>query len=396
MKFFISIGCGLEQKYAIGIAKKLGFGIIGFDGNKDCECKSLVNEFYHIDIKNIKEIKNIIDVKNNNEKINIIGILPTPIGRYVSTLGILNEYYNFIGPNAFIAETCSNKRLVNKYLKEINLNVPIQYSINNLKNIIYPVIAKPIFGSGSRFVKVLNNEFELLSFYNQYNEEDRFGELLIEEFIEGKEYSIEVLVQNNEITFFHIIDKEITPLPFRQEISYTSPINITNIEYKNIYETIKLFINNLNVENSIFHIDAIYSNKKTFVIDIAPRPGGVNIMSRIINYTYEFDFIEYWIRYMVEGIKLPELSIKNYVHSQYLNFENCIVNKIPEIDPLVKDNNIIYEEIKLKNNMELGNIIDCNGISERGCYIIRDSDLNKLKERNIKIYNEFKKYIIVK
>lgn len=392
MKYFISIGAGLEQKYALDLVHKLGYKVIGFDGNENCECRDILDEFYHIDINESKEIIKVIENKVKN-KCNILGVLPTPIGRYVSTSGIINDYFKFIGPSQFAAETCSNKTLVNKFLKENNLPLPIQYSIDNIDEIKFPVIAKPVFGSGSRFVKVLYNKDELRVFHNSYDAYSRFGELLIEEFIDGKEYSVEILVQKKEITFFHIIDKEITELPYRQEISYTSPVYIPKEEYDSIYETLNIYIKNLNVEDSIFHVDVIFRNNKSYIIDIAPRPGGVNIMSRIINYTYDFDFIEYWIKYMDNDVILPDLSVKNYIHSQYLCFENCRVKEIPTIKDLVNKYNIVHEEINVKSNMELGTIIDCNGISERGCYIIKEKSLELLKEKNKEIYKEFKNNI---
>ena len=101
---------------------------------------------------------------------------------------------NMVLPNVFIpvsdiklCERFFNKKKANKWCKQNNISVPNDDSS-------YPLIAKPITGSASKGICILKNKKQLSKLKNK-------KQFLIQQFITGKEYSIDIYVSpvTNEI-----------------------------------------------------------------------------------------------------------------------------------------------------------------------------------------------------
>ncbi|WP_186429900.1 ATP-grasp domain-containing protein [Clostridium sp. BSD9I1] len=87
-----------------------------------------------------------------------------------------------------VINTFNDKYKTYEFFKENNINTPKSYIKGNLpNNIKYPLIIKPIDGMGSSNVFKVKNEKEL-SFFIDYVENP-----IIQEYIEGTEYTIDVL-----------------------------------------------------------------------------------------------------------------------------------------------------------------------------------------------------------
>jgi carbamoyl-phosphate synthase large subunit len=82
-------------------------------------------------------------------------------------------------------ETCLNKAIFFYRLKN-KFNLPYT-TTNPYKIDTFPCIAKPIFGKGSKNVFICNDETELNIILSKYND------MIIQEYLLGKEYTIDVL-----------------------------------------------------------------------------------------------------------------------------------------------------------------------------------------------------------
>lgn len=95
-------------------------------------------------------------------------------------------------------EICRNKINTNKFFAENNFGVPKEITLDDVKNKNYkfPLFIKPFNGSSSINTFKINNDKEL-KFFIEYIEKP-----IIQEFIEGKEYTIDVFVDfdGNPIT----------------------------------------------------------------------------------------------------------------------------------------------------------------------------------------------------
>jgi len=175
-------------------------------------------------------------------------------------------------------------------LKKNNINYPNTYIskktfFNDIKKkkIKYPVILKPRYGSGSNLNYIASNKKELNFFYQYISKKlkDYFIKkksnynVVIQDFIKGEEYNVDLINSLDGSYHTHIIKKKIRMRSGETEAGYLSNLDVSHICLK-LSEIIK--------HNFLLDIDLIFYNKKFYIIDINPRIGGGYPFSHILGY----------------------------------------------------------------------------------------------------------------
>lgn len=168
--------------------------IIGVDSGKFLAAKKFADEFYIVPkINNPLYIESILKICEK-ERVDLL------IPLYEKEFELLcghRDKFNEIGTSLLLSDlevinTFNDKYKTYEFFKKNNINTPKSYIKNNLpNNIKYPLIIKPIDGMGSNNVFKVKNEKEL-SFFIDYIENS-----IIQECIEGTEYTIDVLCDFN-------------------------------------------------------------------------------------------------------------------------------------------------------------------------------------------------------
>ena len=396
----LSVGNGEEQIYSINIAKSMGCNVIavGRDINHDIPSNILQ---YQIDIKDADKVLEIA------KKYNIKAILPAPIGRYVTTIGYINEKLNLIGPKAYATTICADKQLLNSILMddENSFNLAKQISSNSSKlkeqlgkSFTFPIIIKPRYGSGSNDVLIVHSSDEALSYIKNYKA-SHYGELIIEEFLgvpnideNIKEIGVDVVIVNSEIVFINLRDKLLTTMPYRQEIQYISPSSVSDIIKERVRQYINKIADKLLLKDCIIHADIMLVNNTPYMIEISPRPAGLNIINKLTPVSIGKDIISEFIKYQLgEKFDFTYNNTKKYSLLRYIDIENISINNDLDIDKL-KDNFDIDEvDILIKKGGYLDIVSNGHQLLSRGYYIISDISYEKLVETNIEVLNYIKR-----
>ncbi len=107
------ISASSESLIAIAYAKKLGLKVVAFDINPAAPGLKEADISYNEDIANPNKIIAILERDGLIPAV----ILPVPIGRYLITIGALNDYYNLNGFSYKMADICTDKL---KFAKALN------------------------------------------------------------------------------------------------------------------------------------------------------------------------------------------------------------------------------------------------------------------------------------
>lgn len=176
---------------------KENFEVIGVDCSNLNAGKDFVDKFYKIPkVTEENYVDNLIDICKR-EKIDVIvplfenefNILDEARERFakINTLLLLSSKE--------VLEICNNKMKTFCYFSNKNIVVPKVYEIIEIEKIIksksiecFPLIIKPSCGMGSRGVFKINNIKEL-EFFKSYVKDG-----IIQQFISGTEYTVDVLV----------------------------------------------------------------------------------------------------------------------------------------------------------------------------------------------------------
>lgn len=206
---------------------------------------------------------------------------------------------------------CTNKYEMRKKLRESNIKVPTFIKVNEDKTswqfdtLTYPVIVKPTDRSGSRGItKVYKKEDLENAIY--YATKDSFEKsAIIEEFIEGNEYSCECISYKGKHYFLAFTKKFTTGSPNFIETGHREPSDIKEELQENIKTNIFTALDALGVQNGASHTEFKVDDNDNFcIIEIGARMGGDCIGSDLVRLSTGYDFVKMVIDVAVG--KVPE------------------------------------------------------------------------------------------
>ncbi|MEO9629265.1 MAG: ATP-grasp domain-containing protein [Sulfitobacter sp.] len=135
-------------------------------------------------------------------------------------------------------------------------------------------ILKPVTGSGSVGVRYLPDLFEVRL---ALREADRKPTLLLQEFIPGPEYSIELCGNGRDLTVLGVVAKRVSELPVRVETGHMVPAPIAQGVADELQACAVRAARALGLEYGFFHVEVILTPKGPVVVEVNPRMAGGGI-----------------------------------------------------------------------------------------------------------------------
>lgn len=166
----------------------------------------------------------------------------------------------------------------------------------------FPVVVKALSGTGSDGVELVIDEqaWEALL-------EERRGPVLVEEFVDSQEYSVEALVEDGAIRLTNLIRKRTTgPSYFVELLHETAFQEIEPATAKTAREIAELVTSAMGVENAVLSVEfRAGGDREPAVMEAMVRTPGDHIME-LLSRTYVFDWFAAVLR-MAVGVPLRDL-----------------------------------------------------------------------------------------
>lgn len=377
----IVIGASLESVYAINKAKEMGITVYAIDGDSSAYGLTLADYSAVIDIKDIEAVSNYV------EQNNIDFVIPVPIGKFLTTIGQINDKFDFKGISYNVALNCIDKWEFHQLLNKNGLRNTESFLYNSeLKKVLntaFPVIAKPRFGSGSKGVVELETVDEVSKLIKDLDED-----YIIEEKFKGTEYGVDCQVINGDFDIILIREKENTPPPFMQAVGYYSKFE-TNYKgdlNKDVSLLLKQVTEVIGLDNCLIHVDLLVSENELFIVELSGRPSGHNLHNNFTIKATGFDMVENYLNYQINNKNNVNIE-KKCVAIHYYNLESGIVKSIPTDE-------FMNQCLEYKLNVALGDVIDQinNGpqLMSRGYFIVEGKNREELDLKIASVLNEFK------
>jgi len=178
----------------------------------------------------------------------------------------------------------------------------------------FPVIVKPVDRSGSKGVYKVDDMDSLRVAVENSNEVSFCKKVIIEEYIEGTEYSVEFISQNHRHHFLQITEKFTTGDPNFIEKGHLSPARIPSEKKKEALKVVEDALNALKIESGPSHSEVkITPNGDIIIIEIAGRMGGDFIGSDMVYISTGVDFLKNTIDIAVG----KKIDFTNNYHGNY-------------------------------------------------------------------------------
>ena len=229
-KTIMIIGGGLLQTPVITTAKKMGYQVIVTDYNPDAI--GMKDADIPI-VMSTRDIQGSVRVaKRQNEITPISGVLTVGTDASMTVAAVANAL-DLPGIKFEDAEAATNKLKMRMRFKEHNIPSPAFLPVWTLsdakkgcKILGFPVVMKPSDNMGARGVMRIDNANQVADAFKFAKSASPSGELIVEQFMDGPELSIDAIIFNEEITITGVADRIIEYPPNFVETGHTMPSHL--------------------------------------------------------------------------------------------------------------------------------------------------------------------------
>lgn len=364
MKKLVIIGANDFQNQLILKAKDIGYETHVFAWKEGAIGEKTADYFYPI---SIVEKEKILD---ECRKINPSGICSIASDLATITVNYVAENLGLPCNGINTTIWCTNKYEMRKKLKNAGVKTPgfIKTKLGkdvDLSGLKFPLIVKPTDRSGSRGITKIfsNNE---LNKAIEYSIKDSFEkEAIIEEYIEGSEYSCECITYKGKHHFLTFTKKFTTGAPNFIETGHVQPSDIDLTLQEEIINEIFKALDALEITNGASHTEfKLDDDGNIGIIEIGARMGGDCIGSDLVYLSTGYDYLKMVIDASVgnsldlsKKIEPRKTAIKFIFNQEDLN----------EFEKFKKDNSDEIYRISDFNYDNIGNVADSS--SRIGYYI---------------------------
>ncbi|MDH5654444.1 MAG: alpha-hydroxy-acid oxidizing protein [Spirochaetia bacterium] len=277
-KRIIVIGGGFLQVPIIEAACSMDLHVTVFDMSKDAPGMKIAHETVLMSTRDIdgcvREAKRIHEIRPFH------GVVTagTDASRAVAAIAGALE---LPGIRYADAEAASNKVLMRKRLSSANVPGPNFYSVWSLKEardamdrLNFPLVLKPADNMGARGVIKIRNREEMNAAFRHSKKYSPTGEMILEEFMDGPELSVDALAFNGQIVMTGIADRIIEREPYFIERGHNMPSALDSEILKEAEEVMKAGMKALGIHTGAGKGDLKITKDGVKVGEIAARLSG--------------------------------------------------------------------------------------------------------------------------
>lgn len=374
-------GVGDLQKSLIERCKLKNLFVVGIDPQSEATCRDIVNAFEVVDGHDFEKT---IEVAEHYQ---VKGIITAATDKPLVMMSRVAEKLQLPFFSVETAEWSTDKLLMKKKFQDSDIKCAKGFLLKDIRelenlDVDYPIIVKPRDNSGSRGVIYCKDSMDVESAVHEALQFTRKGDVLIEEFIEGKEYSVESIHYQDASHVIQITEKITTAFPYNVELGHIQPAELDSKIKKEVEILIINIAKALDFKNCASHTEIKINNNGIYVIEASPRLGG--------------DFITSHLTPLSTGVNMEDLLINiafgKTITYKSLNFSSLVLyfnfsagvrlKKSMKIDEIRKKFPYINDiNFSLKKGDYIGNIT--NSLNRYGYFIISGIDKQiLLKQRD--------------
>lgn len=158
--------------------------------------------------------------------------------------------------------------------------------------VAYPCITKPTDSSGSRGVMLAHGPEELITAVAYSAENGRGGAVIVEEYLQGQEVSVEAVVWQGETHILQITDKLTTGAPRFVEMGHTQPSRLDAAALESIRSLTCAAIRAVGIENGPAHVEIMVTEHGPKMVELGARMGGDCITTHLVPLSTGVDMIK--------------------------------------------------------------------------------------------------------
>ena len=221
----------------------------------------------------------------------------------MNVMGRINDELGLSGISRETAIQATNKHLMREAFERYGAPSPKSFCTNEVdeardifinKFSSNTAILKPSRNSGSRGVAKISQQTEkeeFVSLFYRAMNESRDQSVMIEQFIEGPEFSVEIIVWNCHVNVLTVTDKKTTEAPYFVELGHNQP-SVFPLELQaKLKDAAVAGVKALGLNNCAAHAELKLKEGKPYLMEIGARLGGDFISTELTHLSTGVDMV---------------------------------------------------------------------------------------------------------
>lgn len=317
------------------------YEIIGIAWEEGAVCKKYCDKFYPV---SFTEKETVLDICKKED---VDGITSFSLESALPTVVYVAQSMGLTSNTLECVERTKDKYSQRKAFSINNVSSPQYFLVDDMADISkmdikFPVIVKPVDGGGSQGINMAYSQDDLESAIVNSKKSSRTSRAIVEQYIEGREFSVEYLSYKGQHYNVQITDKVTTGRPHFVEMQHHQPANISLSLAQKIKKLVESALTALKIENSSSHTELkLTSDGELYIIEVGARMGGDHITSDLVKLSTGYDFVK----------AVVELSTGNFILPRIIKPHNAGIYFYNKLAPSLKE--------YIQNNEKYPFIVEC-------------------------------------
>jgi biotin carboxylase len=324
---FIETNKSGSSREAIKVAERLGYLTVLFTNKKRFLAQRTefpdVHQMYYVNRIEINLLKEKIHFLQRQSK-QIVAVLSfvDPFVQIAAQLSALNcdVFFDINAISKMEDKIQTRKTLeglsLSPFYTVINRNVNRAVHLTKYNSSL-PLIVKAPISTGSKDVLYVEDQRQLMKAIQTIKDKYRNQPVLLEEYLDGPQFLLEVLVQNGKMHLVAVIEQEISKQDRFIVTGYGLLATVEKELNESLEQVVDTVVKAFNMKNGTFHLELKYVNHQWKVIEINPRISG-GVMNRLIEEAFGINLVEETIQLYTEQRASIRKQYSKFVYAHYM------------------------------------------------------------------------------
>lgn len=293
MKKIMIVGASVLQLPAILKAKEMGLEVAVVDFNPEAIGIPYADKYYNASTMDEDAVLAAAEDYQPN------GIMTLATDMPMRGVAKASDKLHLHSINYETAVNATDKYDMIKAFKAYGVPSPWYYDVDTLEElkalegkVTFPCVIKPTDNAGSHGVAKVYSFEELLANYEYSHACSRHGKVIVEEYLDGPEVSVEVMAVKGKVNILQITDKITTGAPHFVEMGHTQPSRLPEDTKRQIREVAEAACKSLGLDKGPAHVEMKVTGRGPVMIELGARMGGDNITTHLVPLSTGIDMVK--------------------------------------------------------------------------------------------------------
>lgn len=296
MKKLMVLAAGLLQVPIIKKAHEKGYYVVAVDDAPEAPGMKLADKA--IVPGGLTNEENLLAIAKEEH---ISGVIHPCSEVAMSVMGCINDELHLHGVSRETAMRSTNKHLMREAFEAYGAPSPKSFCTDNVEkgykqfvSIEGKAILKPSRNSGSRGIAAIEPGLtydEFIPLFERSKAESRDDSVMIEQFVDGPEFSVEIIVWNRKVNVLQVTDKKTTESPYYVELGHNQPSLFPCDVVASIRDAAVKGVEALRLNDCAAHAEVKYHGGKPYLMEIGARLGGDFISTQLTHLSTGIDMV---------------------------------------------------------------------------------------------------------